>query len=73
MGATAMVMPMDDGFNYYEDTYDMGRKVEVGIDRHMAIQKAKFVGKTAAEIASAYHNKDFGVIAFVASAAKNEA
>lgn len=73
MGATAMVMPMDDGFNYYEDTYDMGRKAEVGIDRHMAIQKAKFVGKTAKEIASSYHNKDFGVVAFVASATKNEA
>ena len=72
MGATAMVMPMDDGFNYYEDKYDMDRKAMVGIDRHMAIQKAKFVGKTTAEQASSYHNKDFGVIAFVASAAKNE-
>uniref|UniRef100_UPI004047F11B hypothetical protein n=1 Tax=Aliarcobacter sp. TaxID=2321116 RepID=UPI004047F11B len=73
MGATAMVMPMDDGFNYYEDTYDMKRKAIVGIDRHMAIQKARFKGKTTAEQESAYHNKDFGVIAFVASAAKNEA
>jgi hypothetical protein len=73
MGATAMVMPMDDGFNYYEDDYDMGRKAKIGIDRHMAIQKAKFTGKTATEQATAFHNKDFGIVAFVASAAKNEA
>jgi len=70
MGATAMVMPMDDGFNYYEDTYDMKRKAEVGIDRNMAIEKARFEGKKAHEIASPYHQKDFGVLALVASAKK---
>ena len=73
MGATAMVMPMDDGFNYYEDDYDMKRKAIIGIDRHMAIQKAKFKGKKQVEIDSAFHDKDFGVIAFVASATKDEA
>ena len=72
MGATAMVMPMDSGFNYYEDTYDMDRKAEVGIDRHMMIAKARFKGKKAHEIASAYHDKDFGIIALVASAKKNK-
>ena len=70
MGATAMVMPMDSGFNYYEEDYDMKRKARIGIDRQMAIQKAKFVGKKAHEIASSFHNKDFGIVAFVASAAK---
>lgn len=73
MGATAMTMPMDDGFNYYEEKYDMDRKARVGIDRNMAIAKAKFVGKTAEEIASPYHNKDFGVLALVASATKSQA
>jgi len=72
MGATAMVMPMDDGFNYYEEKYDMDRKARVGIDRNMAIEKAKFVGKTPAEIASPYHNKDFGVLILPASSAKNQ-
>lgn len=70
MGATAMVMPMDDGYNYYEEKYDMDRKARVGVDRNMGIEKAKFVGKTAEEQASPYHNKDFGVIAYVASAQK---
>ena len=73
MGATAMLMPMDSGFNYYEEDYDMKRKARIGIDRQLAIQKAKFVGKKAHEIASSFHNKDFGIVAFVASAAKNEA
>jgi len=67
-----MVMPMDDGFNYYEEKYDMDRKARVGIDRNMAIEKAKFVGKTPAEIASPYHNKDFGVLILPASSAKNQ-
>lgn len=72
MGATAMVMPMDDGFNYYEDTYDAKRKALVAIDRNMAIEKARFKGKAPHEIASPYHDKDFGVLALVASATKSQ-
>jgi len=72
MGATAMLLPMDDGYTYYEEMYDMDRKARVGVDRNMAISKAKFVGKKAEEVASPYHQKDFGVVAFVASASKNQ-
>jgi len=67
LGATAGLLPMDEGFNYYEDTYDMGRKMKIACDRGWAFQKTRYVGKTAAQQALSWHGKDYGVIAVVAA------
>ncbi len=65
LGATAGLKPFDEGFDYYEDPKEGGRKLLIGADRGTGFAKTKFVGKTAAEQASEYHNKDFGMIAIV--------
>jgi hypothetical protein len=67
LGSSAMLMPQDTGFNYYEEKYDMDRKVRVGIDRHASIKKSKYTGTTAEEKKSVYHNRDYGVIVVAAS------
>lgn len=68
VGANAMMMPMDSGYNYFEEKYDMDRKVKVAVDRDYGIAKTKFVGKAGTpEVNSIYHNKDYGVIAVVAA------
>ncbi|MDR0664613.1 MAG: DUF4043 family protein [Helicobacteraceae bacterium] len=68
LGATAGLMPQDDGFRYYEDhDDDLGRKTRVGIDRGIGFAKAHWLGETPAEKQSVYHNKDYGVIAVVSS------
>ncbi|QDF28987.1 phage capsid family protein [Halarcobacter anaerophilus] len=65
LGATAGLKPFDEGFDYYEDPKEGGRKLLIGADRGTGFAKTKFVGKTTAEQESEYHNKDFGVIAIV--------
>jgi N4-gp56 family major capsid protein len=69
LGATAGLKPFDEGFDYYEDPKEGGRKLLIGVDRGTGFDKTKFVGKTAAEQKSEYHNKDFGMIAIVNSVA----
>lgn len=67
-GANAMLMPMDTGYNYYEDKYDMNRKVKVAVDRLYGLAKTKYTAKAGSpEESSIYHDKDYGVIAVVAA------
>jgi N4-gp56 family major capsid protein len=67
-GANAMLMPMDTGYNYYEDKYDMDRKVKVAVDRLYGLAKTHYVGKAGTtEVDSIYHDKDYGVIAVVSA------
>lgn len=65
LGATAGLKPFDEGFDYYEDPKEGGRKLLIGVDRGTGFDKTKFKGKTSAEQSSVYHNKDFGMIAIV--------
>ena len=65
LGATAGLLPMDDGWEYYDEEIDMGRRAQFGIDRDFGFAKARFVGTTSAEQSSIYHNKDYGVIGVV--------
>jgi hypothetical protein len=66
LGATAMVLPIDDGFKLYvDDTLDNGRKASVAIDRLLGIAKAKYIGVNEAEQKSIYHNQDLSVMGFV--------
>lgn len=67
LGATAGLMPMDTGFTWYEDKYDNNRKASVAVDRDFGFAKTRFKGKKPAEIASVWHDKDYGVIAVVAA------
>ncbi|MDR2153343.1 MAG: DUF4043 family protein [Helicobacteraceae bacterium] len=68
LGAKAGLLPQDEGFRYYEDhTIDAGRKTLIGIDRGLGFAKAHWIGEKAIEKSSVYHDKDFGVIAVVAS------
>lgn len=68
LGATAGILPIDEGFDYYEDDKDAGRKLEVAVDRGLGFAKAHFKGKTTEEQASEYHDKDFGSAVIVYSA-----
>lgn len=63
LGATAGLNPFDEGFTYYESTFDEGRKMRVSIDRGWAFEKTRYIGRTAEEQKSVWHNKDYGVIA----------
>lgn len=67
LGATAGLLPMDEGFNYYEEAYDMGRKLKIGADRGWAFQKTRYMGKTTEQQSLVWHGKDYGVIAVVSS------
>lgn len=68
LGATAGLLPIDEGFDYYEDDKDAGRKLEIAVDRGLGFSKAHFKGKTTEEQASEYHDKDFGSAVIVYSA-----
>ncbi|TLS99937.1 phage capsid family protein [Aliarcobacter cibarius] len=68
LGASAGLLAMDEGFDYYEEDKDAARKLQVAIDRGLGFAKAHFVGKTTEEQASEYHNKDFGSAVIVYSA-----
>lgn len=66
LGATAVGMPMADSFSIYADsTVDMGRKKKIGVDRLLAMAKARFVGTKAEEKASVYHGKDLSCLGIV--------
>ncbi|WP_456403220.1 phage capsid family protein [Hydrogenimonas sp.] len=67
LGATAGLLPMDDGFEYYDEEIDMGRRAQFGIDRDFGFAKTHYVGTTAAEQATIYHQKDYGVIGVVSA------
>lgn len=69
LGATAGLLPMDEGVSYYEEAYDMNRKIKIGIDRGWAFQKTRYFGKTEAQKKLVWHAKDYGVIAVVSSIA----
>jgi N4-gp56 family major capsid protein len=67
LGATAGLLPMDDGFAYYDEEIDMGRRAQFGIDRDFGFAKTHYVGTTATEQATIYHDKDYGVIGVVSA------
>lgn len=67
LGATAGLLPMDEGFSYYEEDYDYGRKMKVAVDRGWAFEKTRYRGKTLEEKELVWHDKDYGVIAVVNS------
>ena len=68
LGASAGLLPMDEGFDYYEEDKDAGRKLQVAVDRGLGFAKSHFVGKTTEEQNSGYHDKDFGSAVIVYSA-----
>ena len=65
LGATAAVMPMDDGVKLYVTPEDQGRKASVAIDRLLGLAKAKYIGISATEQKSIYHNKDLSVMGLI--------
>lgn len=67
LGATAGIMPFDEGFDYYEESIEGGRKLKIGADRGLGFDKTKFIGKTTAQQKSLFHNKDFGMMVVVNS------
>lgn len=68
LGCGAGAMPFDPAPTYDEDpTEDNNRKVVAYIEQYYGFEKVKWVGETEAEQASIYHNKDYGVIAGVAT------
>lgn len=68
LGCGAGAMPFDPNPTYDEDpTEDNGRKVVAYIEQFYGFEKVRWVGETAAEEASIYHDKDYGVIAGIAT------
>ncbi|MGK0255855.1 MAG: hypothetical protein ACI81I_000462 [Arcobacteraceae bacterium] len=65
LGASAGLMPFDEGFDYYEEPIEGGRKLKIGVDRGIGFDKTKFIGKTTIEQQSEFHNKDFGMLVIV--------
>lgn len=67
LGASAILMPMDEGFDYKEIRDEENEKLVCRISRGLGINKTKFIGKTKKEMDSVYHGKDFGVVAIINS------
>lgn len=68
LGCGAGAMPFDPTPTYDEDpTEDNKRKVVAYIEQYYGFEKVRWVGETAAEEASIYHDKDYGVIAGIAT------
>ncbi len=67
LGATAGMQPFQLVPEYIEDSADSGRKIVLAIDEWFGFEKTKFVGKTAEEKALVWHEKDYGVIAGIAT------
>lgn len=66
IGASALVMVGSDTPSFYiDESQDAGRKVVCGVDRLMAIAKAKFENTSGA--LNPYANTDFSVIGIVSS------
>jgi len=53
--------------DYIEDSADSGRKMVLAIDEWFGFEKTKFVGKSTEEKALVWHEKDYGVIAGIAT------
>jgi len=68
LGASAGAMPFSQKPEWIEDgTVDSGRKIKMIIDVWTGFEKCKFSGKTEDEVASPYHEEDFGVLAIPAT------
>ena len=67
LGATAGMQPFQLVPDYIEDSADSGRKIILAVDEWFGFEKTKFVGKTAEEKALVWHEKDYGVIAGLAT------
>ncbi len=71
LGAQAGLLVHDEGFDYYEEEADMGRKFKVGIDGGLGFAKAKFVHDDETEIdeevKKMFHNKDFATIGVISA------
>lgn len=67
LGATAGMQPFQLVPEYIEDSADSGRKIVLAIDEWFGFEKTKYVGKTAEEKALVWHEKDYGVIAGLAT------
>lgn len=66
IGASALVMVGSDVPTFYiDESQDAGRKVVCGVDRLMAIAKAKF--ENANGLINKYSNKDYSVIGIISS------
>jgi hypothetical protein len=65
LGASALLMPMDEGFDYKEIFDTENDKMVCRIRRGVGIEKTKFIGSTKEQMESIYHGKDYGVIAVV--------
>lgn len=66
IGASALVLVGSDTPSFYiDETQDAGRKIVCGVDRLMAIAKAKFENTSGA--LTAYANTDFSVIGIISS------
>ncbi len=64
LGATAGLMPFDEGVKYWEEDIDAGRKLRIGVDRIFGFAKTKYTASAnnTDGQASTYYNKDYGVI-----------
>ncbi|WP_240333367.1 hypothetical protein [Helicobacter suis] len=61
IGASALVLAGNSAINFYiNESEDAGRKTICGVDRILAISKARF--QTANNVPSVYNNSDFSVI-----------
>ncbi len=67
LGATAGLQPFQHVPDYIEDSADSGRKMIVAIDEWFGFEKTHYIGKTPAEKKLIWHEKDYGVIAGVAT------
>jgi len=67
LGASAGMQPFQFVPDYIEDSEDSGRKMVLAIDEWFGFEKTKFVGKSAEEKALVWHEKDYGVIAGIAT------
>ncbi len=65
LGASAILNPQDEGFDYKEIFDTENDKMVCRVRRGLGLEKTKFVGKTKEQMDSVYHGKDFGVIAVV--------
>lgn len=62
LGATAALVPYDEGLTWWQEKIDSGRKRRYGVDRIWAPGKTKWQGTREDEIATSFHNEDYGVI-----------
>lgn len=66
IGASALIMVGGENVDFYIDEADSGRKTIVGVDRLLAISKARFDSNESGTL-NPYHNTDFAVIGLFSS------